>query len=88
MTTETFVDCQPELQRLRDTFDAARDGHGGVALVTGEAGIGKNRLARLVRCAPYWPWVQAVRSLIEATDGEELFAWLGDGAEMGVTNGL
>ena len=28
----------------------------------------------------YWPWVQALRQLVEATDGEELRGWLGSGA--------
>ena len=99
MSPEPFVGRQPELQRLRDAFDAARDGRGGVALITGDPGIGKTRLAReLERYAvergarvfwgrahedegapPYWPWVQALRPLIETTDGDELLAWLGDG---------
>jgi eukaryotic-like serine/threonine-protein kinase len=43
---DSFVGRQQELQRLHDAFDGARAGRGGVALITGEPGIWKTRLAR------------------------------------------
>ncbi len=46
MTAELFVGRQPELQRLREAFDGARAGRGGVGLISGAPGIGKTRLAR------------------------------------------
>ncbi|HEV8536203.1 MAG TPA: adenylate/guanylate cyclase domain-containing protein [Candidatus Limnocylindria bacterium] len=39
-----FVGRRTELARLRDAFDRARGGHATLALVMGEAGIGKSRL--------------------------------------------
>ncbi|MCV7082878.1 BTAD domain-containing putative transcriptional regulator [Mycolicibacterium insubricum] len=42
----------PELTRLRDALAAAADGCGGVAVVTGESGVGKTALAaETARCA-------------------------------------
>lgn len=41
-----FVGRLPEIERLRLAFAAARDGHGGLALVAGEPGIGKSTLCR------------------------------------------
>src|SRR5215468_2460505 len=38
-----------ELNALADQFELAKAGHGQVALVTGEAGIGKTRLVRELR---------------------------------------
>lgn len=92
VNTEPFVGRQQELQRLRDAFDGARDGNGGVALITGEPGIGKTRLARELEsyavehgsCAfwggayegegapPYWPWLQAIRPLLDSAAGDQL----------------
>ena len=46
MTAEPFVGRERELERLREAFDGARAGRGGVALITGAPGIGKTRLAR------------------------------------------
>ena len=39
-----FVGRNAELARLREAFDRAKDGRATLALVTGEAGIGKTRL--------------------------------------------
>lgn len=36
---------RPELTRLHDALTAAVDGHGGVAVVTGDSGVGKTSLA-------------------------------------------
>jgi DNA-binding CsgD family transcriptional regulator len=46
MTAQPFVGRQEEFQRLRDAFDDARAGRGGLVMITGEPGIGKTRLAR------------------------------------------
>ncbi len=46
MTTEPFVGRERELERLREAFDGAREGRGGLVMITGEPGIGKTRLAR------------------------------------------
>ena len=42
---DRFVGRTEELARLRDAFDAARKGSGSLFLISGEAGIGKTRLA-------------------------------------------
>ena len=46
MTNEAFVGREQELARLREAFEDAREGRGGLVMITGEPGIGKTRLAR------------------------------------------
>jgi DNA-binding SARP family transcriptional activator len=43
-TTSPLVGRDAELERLRDVWERARGGHGGVAVVSGPAGIGRTRL--------------------------------------------
>jgi DNA-binding CsgD family transcriptional regulator len=43
--SEAFVGRRDELDRLRELLDAAADGRGATALVAGDAGMGKTRLA-------------------------------------------
>jgi DNA-binding SARP family transcriptional activator len=96
----TFVGRRDELSLLADALSDARAGRGRLALLSGEAGIGKSRLADELaalakqlgmtvlwgRCweaggAPaYWPWVQALRSLVRNGDTGALRARLGRGA--------
>jgi hypothetical protein len=40
----TFVGREPEMQQLKDAFDAALSGEGSLAMVVGEPGIGKTSL--------------------------------------------
>ncbi len=81
-----------ELARLRSLLDDARDGHQQLALVGGDAGIGKTSLVMALaataaergtevvwgRCweggggAPFWPWVQVLRSCLERLDDAAL----------------
>ncbi len=46
MTSDIFVGRVQELDRLCEAFDGAREGRGGLVMITGEPGIGKTRLAR------------------------------------------
>ena len=47
MTTQTpLVGRADELARLTEAVERARDGHGSLLLLAGEAGVGKSRLAR------------------------------------------
>jgi predicted ATPase len=39
-----FVGRRGELEQLRRAWEAARAGHGQIAAVVGEAGVGKSRL--------------------------------------------
>jgi DNA-binding CsgD family transcriptional regulator/tetratricopeptide (TPR) repeat protein len=77
-----LVGRQAELQRLRDSLEAARRGSGSLLLVAGEAGIGKTRLAeeaarganalvlwgRATQSAgaPYGPIVSALRAYLRS----------------------
>src|SRR6476660_9763624 len=42
----TLIGREPQLAGLRRVLTRAREGHGGVALIVGEAGVGKSRLLR------------------------------------------
>ena len=42
----TLIGREPQLAGLRRVLGRAREGNGGVALIVGEAGVGKSRLLR------------------------------------------
>lgn len=82
MTEDTLIGRERELAKIGSALDAVRTGHGGLLLITGEAGVGKTRLANdaLSECGmrvlageaveeatpPYGPVVAAFRSFLRA----------------------
>lgn len=54
LTRPSFVGRAAESAELLGRLDAARSGRGGLALVVGEAGIGKTRLAEEVAALAIW----------------------------------
>lgn len=80
-----LVGRQEELDRVQRALERAREGHGSLLLVSGEAGVGKSRLAREATLdedvlrgaavegvtAPYGPIVDALRSRLR-TDPQGL----------------
>jgi class 3 adenylate cyclase len=95
---QAFVGREAELQQLKDLFDAACSGNGGLAMIVGEPGIGKTSLSEQLATyvavrggatlvghsyeegslsLPYLPFVEALRSLVLASEPEVLRSALG-----------
>lgn len=95
-----FVGREPEMDELRGALQDCLAGRGRLVVLSGEAGIGKTRIAQqlaeearqlgLAACwgknleqqggSPYWPWVQILRSIVEASDEQTLRQEMGPGA--------
>jgi predicted ATPase len=73
---DALVGRHAELARLRAALEAARLGHGGVATVRGEPGIGKTRLLEeLVHDAEQCGVLALVGRCHEAADAPALWPW-------------
>lgn len=82
---DALIGRRPEIQRLEEMVDAARNGHGRLVLLSGEAGVGKSRLAdavfaqnELTVCVgrareelsiPYGPVTAALRERLRRSPG-------------------
>ena len=64
-----------ELTRLRRLMALARDGHGGLALVGGESGVGKSRLVRELRAFAILDDITVVESQGVSDVGQPFHIW-------------
>ncbi len=99
LAADIFVGYQRELAELQACLEDTLRGRENLAMLVGEPGIGKTRMAQELAsyahgrgaqvlwaryhenlgAAPYWPWVQAVRSYAMAHQPEELRNVVGTG---------
>lgn len=81
---DTLIGREPELDQLRQVFDAARAGRPTIALLTGDAGIGKTRLtdeaARLARA----DGTRVLRGEADASSRRPMQLWRGVYRALGI----
>ena len=84
-----FVGREKELERLRNAFDEAMSGHGGLVMLVGEPGIGKTRTAQELETYARMRGAQVLQGRSHEQSGAPAFwPWVQVGGQWAQTNDL